>query len=673
MPTATAAAPATSQDIPLHLKVLGRTLEHFGVQMYKQRPAAIAELVANCWDAGAKNASVSIPPASAWSNGTGQIAIRDDGCGMTAKTVQDAYLVLGRNRREAEGKIDSQGRRVMGRKGIGKLAGFGIANEMTVRTWRDGAGTEFTLRLNELRAPDTEMRDVLIVGKSFTPLKSDGAAGTEVLLRGLRNKTPLAPDTLRQSLARRFSRVVKGEMEIKVEGASLPDPIAAYDVIHRFPEQYPAELSEQKLPSGNIVRFGYAYTQKTIKDSEMAGFAVLVHGKTAQAPPFFFRIENTASGQHATKYVSGVIEADYLDDATDSRSDVISTDRQEIDWNHAACNELREWGERLTRHCLSECTEIRGKRKADELALDNSVKERLLRLDKGAQKQVHRLIGSISYTDPDDERALQLVDSILKVFEFRHFHDMVEDMENVAHNPEMLAAKLDVVREWKLLESRAIFEVIQGRIAVIDMFESALAADAPETAHTVGQSNLHDAVGRFPWLLNPDYNVFAEEKTLTKLLYQLAQKDSIDVEKERIDFCAIADDGRVIVIEIKRSGHAVRFDEIQRLDRYMETIAGTTERQVSGILVFGGSLNVSANQKKALAKREDLELRPWSRLFDSTKKRYERYRAILEGEIDHRDFKAAEGEVAQIRSVVQNDSFYRNKSDRKKGLGSQDK
>jgi len=44
-----------NQRRDFHLTVLGRTLEHLGVQMYKRRDVAIAELVANCWDEGASN------------------------------------------------------------------------------------------------------------------------------------------------------------------------------------------------------------------------------------------------------------------------------------------------------------------------------------------------------------------------------------------------------------------------------------------------------------------------------------------------------------------------------------------------------------------------------------------------------------------------------------------
>lgn len=665
---------ATKSDhIELHLLVLGRTLEHFGVQMYKQRPAAIAELVANCWDAGSPACVITLPKPSQWGTRKAEIIIADSGCGMSATEVQDAYLVLGRNRREASsgGGINFKGRRVMGRKGIGKLAGFGIADEMQITTWKRGSGTRFTMRLDELKTKDGDVRTVPIMGKRFTPHKTAGRSGTEIVLRGLRNKSPLDQADLRRSLARRFGRVVKGDMAITVNGKELPDPLADYTILRSHPDAFPDRMLQHQLPSGALVKYGYVFTKETIKNSELQGFAVLVHGKTGQAPPFFFRVEATASGQHATRYVSGVIEADFLDDKRDADSDVISTDRQEIEWEHASCAEMLAWGKHMSRKALAECTEYRGRRKTEELSLDPKIKVRIDRLDRESKKQVHRLIGAIGYSDVDDARTAELVDSLLKVFEFRHFHDMVEDIERVADKPELLAERLDLVREWKVLESRAIFQIIEGRIAIIEMFERALADDAPETAHRVGQSNLHDAVGRFPWLLNPDYHIFTEERSISKLLYEWAQKDGVDTDRERIDFAAVSDDKRLVIVEIKRSTHAVEFEEIQRLDRYAEKLTRQTRKAVHQILVYGGVLNVSRTKEKELKASKRVELRPWGKLFDATKKRYQRYRAILEAEIDHRDFRAAAGEVAQVREVLHSGSFYRTPQQRKRGIGNQ--
>lgn len=67
----------------LYFRVLGRTLEHFGVQIYKRRTVAIAELVANCWDAGAKSVDISVPVENLYDPETSVISISDDGRGMS--------------------------------------------------------------------------------------------------------------------------------------------------------------------------------------------------------------------------------------------------------------------------------------------------------------------------------------------------------------------------------------------------------------------------------------------------------------------------------------------------------------------------------------------------------------------------------------------------------------
>lgn len=142
-------AVAEDQTREFYITVLGRTLEHLGVQNYKHRDVAIAELVANCWDAGADSVHVEVPDEKEYERTTSRITILDDGEGMSADDVQDQYLVVGRNRRPDD--EEDRKRPVMGRKGIGKLAGFGLASRMTVGTWQDGRLTEFTLDVGNLK------------------------------------------------------------------------------------------------------------------------------------------------------------------------------------------------------------------------------------------------------------------------------------------------------------------------------------------------------------------------------------------------------------------------------------------------------------------------------------------------------------------------------------------
>ena len=80
-----------ARDRDFHITVLGRTLEHLGTQMYKRRDVAIAELVANCWDAGATQVEISIPEVRDYRPATSIITLRDDGSGMGESSVEDEY------------------------------------------------------------------------------------------------------------------------------------------------------------------------------------------------------------------------------------------------------------------------------------------------------------------------------------------------------------------------------------------------------------------------------------------------------------------------------------------------------------------------------------------------------------------------------------------------------
>src|SRR5467141_2377523 len=107
----------------LRLSFAGNIVKHLGVQMYAGRPVpAIAELISNSWDADATKVNVGLPLGVAWDAGdqTQIIEVSDDGNGMTWDMVRDAYLDVGRDRREAD-KTDRSpgGRSLQGRKGVG--------------------------------------------------------------------------------------------------------------------------------------------------------------------------------------------------------------------------------------------------------------------------------------------------------------------------------------------------------------------------------------------------------------------------------------------------------------------------------------------------------------------------------------------------------------------------
>ena len=123
--------------------------------MYQSPVNAIAEMVANAWDADATTVQIELPETVTDTAAT--FVVRDNGIGMDFEECQRLYLAVGRNRR---GKNTQErtagGRPVLGRKGIGKFAGFGIASLMTVDTVSQATGerTVFRLDLDALTADD---------------------------------------------------------------------------------------------------------------------------------------------------------------------------------------------------------------------------------------------------------------------------------------------------------------------------------------------------------------------------------------------------------------------------------------------------------------------------------------------------------------------------------------
>ena len=282
---------STARQRDFHITVLGWTLEHLGSQMYKRRDVALAELVANCWDAGATEVELTVPGGSGYKAAASVIVVTDNGRGMNEDEVDENYLVIGRNRRAA-GQPDPQGRKVMGRKGVGKLAGFGLARCLRVTTWREGLASSLILDADNLRTGVNQTKDITVAGE-VRPIDSDSRhqTGTTIEMSELKHKTPVNVQGLRNALSRRFSRTVRGVMAIKVNGEPLTEP----QLDLHFREPADGDVATHDLGDGRIVSYWTGFS-KTVLPRELQGFTVLVRGKTAQAPPYFFEVEATASG-----------------------------------------------------------------------------------------------------------------------------------------------------------------------------------------------------------------------------------------------------------------------------------------------------------------------------------------------------------------------------------------
>ncbi|MDL4863658.1 ATP-binding protein [Halomonas elongata] len=122
------------------LNVDPRILELLGPNLYTNIYYVLAELIANAYDADAKNVYIL--------SNKDDIRVEDDGHGMSyEKGDIDKYLnVAAASRSEEADSFSKSGeRRKMGRKGVGKLAALSVSEDVDIFTVADGEKSGFVL------------------------------------------------------------------------------------------------------------------------------------------------------------------------------------------------------------------------------------------------------------------------------------------------------------------------------------------------------------------------------------------------------------------------------------------------------------------------------------------------------------------------------------------------
>lgn len=135
-----------------------RILELLGPSLYTNIYYVLAELIANAYDANAKNVYIV--------EKSDRIIVEDDGAGMSHKEGDiDKYLNVAAETRTTKDdeyvKGSKKQRKKMGRKGVGKLAALSVSQDVYIQTKKNGEKSGFILsrrvgKENRLRAINEE-------------------------------------------------------------------------------------------------------------------------------------------------------------------------------------------------------------------------------------------------------------------------------------------------------------------------------------------------------------------------------------------------------------------------------------------------------------------------------------------------------------------------------------
>ncbi|WP_327315333.1 ATP-binding protein [Streptomyces sp. NBC_01235] len=549
------------------------TIKHLGVQMYSTLPPVISELIANAWDAGASKVEIDIPESRMTDRSV--IIAQDNGDGMSDEEIRHGYLLVGRDRRKVEGRGEratAPFRRYMGRKGLGKFSGFGIAREIEVESASNGAISRFIMDYDELEAAAHKR------AAQFDPLQPSGRleSGTRITLRRIekfRTRSVSVP-SLRRHIARRFS-IISDDFQVVINGIPIsPEERDMKSLLARdvSGDPYLWEYDEEISPGSGWRVTGWIGTlphSSNVDDGIQRGISIMARGKLVQEPFWF---EANTGQQYALAYLIGELVADFVDE----EEDTVGTARNSLVWEAESNAALLEWGKRQVNRVSRDWSQ---KRRYDNLRQleDAPVYQEFVKATEGSEhKRARRVVDKLIQAAVgnnlvgQDEEAQNILKSCIDFLEFDAFWEIAEEVgEAELKDPAQLIA---LFREWEIVEAKEMAKVTRGRIATIEKLEKMIVNNALEVP------DLHNFFKEFPWALDPRWHLVADEIRYSQLLREHFPEAEAPESDRRIDFLCVAEGDTLVVVEIKRPHSVARRKELEQIREYIVYLRGLVRR-----------------------------------------------------------------------------------------------
>ncbi|WP_167492175.1 ATP-binding protein [Leptospira koniambonensis] len=568
----------SNDKIILEMNVQMTIIDNLGIKMYSNVEAVLGELISNAYDADATEVNIRIPTGQLSKDS--EIIIEDNGSGISLNEINSTYLNLGRNRRDDPSTAITpvHKRKVMGRKGIGKLSAFGIADTIEITTQKDKLETAFLLNINDIRkTPVTEKYKPL-----FTVASADNSkSGTRIRLKDLTRKRGFSLPQLKSKIARRFS-CIDSTFQLSINGNKItPEERNLKDRC-----ELKFEYKDLKIdPENELIISGWIGTFPQQVPSDIApGVVIMVRGKLAQEATFF---DAPTSGwiNMAKFYLVGEIYADFLDD--DDGEDLILTNRSSVDWSSEFGLKLQTWGQEEIKKIAKSWGENQKKKKEKVIREDPEFTDWLEGLSTPEKKVANKVINAITADGVlPDERVKELTGYIKSSFEFQVFKELAAV---ISEEPTVDDRKLiELFEEWDIIEAREVHKVAEGRLLAIQQLEKMIVTNAREVPE------IHQFLASYPWILDPSWTIAYDETYYSTLL-----KDNFKEPQEkpdinrRLDFVCIGAGDTIHVVELKRPRAKIGKDELSQLEEYVAFIKqqlgnapnGRSYRSASGYII----------------------------------------------------------------------------------------
>ena len=581
------------------LKIDLNVLNHLGLNLYSNVPAVLSELIANAWDADSTKVKIRIS--------NNEISIIDNGCGMDVRDLNTKFLNVGYQRRKkpSDDLTPKLKRKVMGRKGIGKLSIFSISDHIEVYTKKENT-LGISMKVDDIRAKIEQK-------KSYHPTEVavsknneiESETGTAIILKEIKKRVASSiHDNLKKRVSRRFDiwsdtfKVFINDHEISIEDRDYFHKLEFAATYGNYPKGNFSEIDGEKLhPRTTLSLEGLEGDSITgwiglVKESgglqdgsdNLNKISILARGKVALEDI----LELYREGGLYTKFLIGEIRADFLDVteeddiATSSRQDFIQNDERFIKLKEFISNELK-----FIQKTRADYKTADGAKQAEEIP---AIKEWLNDLKEDTKVSAKKLFGRINTIATDKEHRKTLYKHGVLAFEHLHHKEKLQQLDNLEAGSLEIAVQL--FSELDDIEASWYYQITEGRLKVIRRLKEHIEGNELER---IIQEHIYEHL----WLLDPSWDRATEipvmEKSIREQLGKLQlteneQKGRLDIRYKKVS-------GKHIIIELKRNSVNPKTGELlEQVKKYITAVqkelgAHNEEGSIEVICLVGRGLS----------------------------------------------------------------------------------
>lgn len=573
-----------------------------------------------------------------------KITLTDDGHGMTTEQVEGHFLPLNRSRRmdettrtETRLMTESGKRFAMGRKGLGKLAGFGAAQFVSVRSKRAGQTHATTIKMGEANLNQIEDLSQVPVPVTYEDGLDPHAHGTTITLHNLKGdalKDSL--NTIRTAIARSFYAIKPEDFEILINGEKVTPELPDYEFI------YPKELTLESLKSNKLVASSVQIEDLgTVPFNYFVGFrkrnehlpakergARIYCNNRLAAGPTLFNLGTGMHSFHSQDYMECVIEADEFD-------------RGAIDLINTSRTQFKE-GNDLIDGLAVRATEIMKAAIAEHAKFREAQAQREIEADPKAQ-MLNRVVGSLPRKTR--EPALRLLRSIAAEYgvgteQFDLLAPIVVNTVNASEvlirlielgsRPETLDRIAVQLRELAEIEKVDALKHYRGRRSGIQALLALEQKGEEQWNRTQTEKELHELLKKSPWLIRPEFsNYLTSDEDLNKVVSKVASAMKVDKfatilqddltkrDETRPDLVFLMSDPLMTgphvlnVVELKSVSKALSIEHYDQLDEYMFKIEQWCLTEIGTVPQMHGYLIGAMPTENATAVGQRRLLKKW--------------------------------------------------------------